>query len=213
MLNTDSNFDGIAEEIQDASLTLPKAIIWSAILNAILGFLMAVTLIFTLGDIGNILATKTLQPFIQVFFNATQSYGGTNAMTAIVIILLVSCCISEVATASRQIWSFARDRGLPASGWLSQVICRLMRSNLTNMIGHPWLEYSTSCSLCFPRRQLIACLHQSRLIDGFKRYQLSWRCFDSFVIFHHHQLSCLAKNLGTSAPSTKMVTWKIRAGR
>jgi choline transport protein len=82
---------------------------------------MAVTLIFTLGDINSILATPTFQPFIQVFFNATQSYAATNAMTAIVIILLVSCAFSEVATSSRQIWSFARDRGLPASGWLSQV--------------------------------------------------------------------------------------------
>jgi choline transport protein len=82
---------------------------------------MAVTLIFTLGDIDSILATPTFQPFIQVFYNATQSYAATNAMTAVVIILLASCCISEVATASRQIWSFARDRGLPASNWLSQV--------------------------------------------------------------------------------------------
>jgi len=112
----------MSEEIQDASLTLPKAIIWSVVPNAALGFIMAVTLIFTLGDINSILATPTFQPFIQVFFNATQSYAATNAMTAIVIILLASCCISEVATASRQIWSFARDRGLPASNWLSQVM-------------------------------------------------------------------------------------------
>lgn len=82
---------------------------------------MGVTLIFTLGDINSILATPTFQPFIQVFFNATQSFAATNAMTAVVIVLLVSCCISEVATASRQIWSFARDRGLPGSEWLSRV--------------------------------------------------------------------------------------------
>lgn len=96
---------------------------WSVVPNAALGFLLAVTLIFTLGDINSILATPTGQPFIQVFFNGTQSYAATNAMTAVVIILLTSCCVSEVATSSRQIWSFARDRGLPFSGWLSQVSC------------------------------------------------------------------------------------------
>jgi choline transport protein len=94
---------------------------WSVGANAILGFLMAVTLIFTLGDINNILASTTRQPFIQVFYNATQSYAAVNVMTAIVIILLVACCISELATASRQIWSFARDGGLPGSAWLSRV--------------------------------------------------------------------------------------------
>jgi hypothetical protein len=146
---------------------------WSVVPNAALGFLMAVTLIFTLGDITSILATPTFQPFIQVFFNATQSYAATNAMTAVVIILLVSCCISEVATASRQIWSFARDGGLPASGWLSQVrgisISR-QQTDLTDFSGDAWLEYSTSSSLYFPRGQLFACLHQSWLFDCPKRH-------------------------------------------
>ena len=94
---------------------------WSVVPNALLGFIMAITLIFTLGDIDNIMSSVTRQPFIQIFFNATQSYAATNAMVSIVIILLASCCVSEVATASRQIWSFARDKGLPGSSWLSTV--------------------------------------------------------------------------------------------
>lgn len=94
---------------------------WSIVPNAILVLIVQVTLSFTLGDIDNILASATEEPFIQVFFNATGSYAGTNIMTAVIIVLLVSCCISEVATASRQIWSFARDKGLSGSHWLSQV--------------------------------------------------------------------------------------------
>jgi len=94
---------------------------WSVALNAAMGFIMAVTLIFTLGDIKSVLATKTGYPFIQIFYNATQSLAATNIMTAIIIVCLTSCCISEVATASRQIWSFARDNGLPFSAFLSQV--------------------------------------------------------------------------------------------
>ena len=99
---------------------------WSVGINSILAFLMAVTLIFTLGDINSIFASATRQPFIQVFYNATQSYTAVNVMTAIVVILLGACCISEVATASRQIWSFARDKGLPGSAWLSRVMRRFL---------------------------------------------------------------------------------------
>jgi choline transport protein len=87
-----------------------------------MGFIMAVTLIFTLGDATSILKTPTGYPFIQVFYNATESLAATNVMTAIIIICLTSCCISEVATASRQIWSLARDSGLPFSNFLSQVM-------------------------------------------------------------------------------------------
>ena len=94
---------------------------WSVAINASLGFLMAVTLVYTLGDVNSLFASVTRQPFIQLFYNATQSYAATNTMTAIVIVLLTACCISEVATASRQIWSFARDGGLPGSSWIAQV--------------------------------------------------------------------------------------------
>ncbi|KAK5156851.1 hypothetical protein LTS14_004368 [Recurvomyces mirabilis] len=111
----------MSEEIRDASITLPRALMWSTFPNFVLAFIMAVTLCFTLGDIENILSSPTYQPFIQVFYNATRSYAATSVMVAIVLILLVSCCVSEVATASRQLWSFARDRGLPGSTWLSWV--------------------------------------------------------------------------------------------
>ncbi|KAK0971669.1 hypothetical protein LTR54_017732 [Friedmanniomyces endolithicus] len=111
----------MSEEIEDASLTLPKAIIWSVAPNAVLGLLMIVTLAFTAGDVPSILHSATGQPFIQMFFNATQSHAGTTVMAAIIVVLLCSCCFSEVATASRQLWSFSRDRGFPGSDWLSVV--------------------------------------------------------------------------------------------
>lgn len=110
----------MSEEIYDASITLPRAIIWSIIVNGTMAFIMGITLIFTLGDVDSLLNSPTRMPFIQQFYNATQSLPATNTMVAIVVILLTTSCISEVATASRQIWSFSRDRGLPGSLWLSK---------------------------------------------------------------------------------------------
>lgn len=99
----------MSEELHDASRTMPKAIMWSCAINFTMAFLMGVTLIFCVGDVENILSTPTKQPFIQLFYNATQSYGGTNTMVALVVVLLVGCTISCAATSSRQIWSFSRD--------------------------------------------------------------------------------------------------------
>lgn len=82
---------------------------------------MAITLIFTMGDTTSLLDTNTGQPFIQLFYNATRSQGAATVMTVIVVVMLSACCISEVATASRQLWSFARDGGLPFSQWLAVV--------------------------------------------------------------------------------------------
>ena len=112
---------GIAEEVKDASETLPRAILWGVALNTILGYITVLTLCFTITDPQTLLSSTTGYPFIQLFFNVTNSYAGTDIMVALVIITLVSAVISEIATASRQIWSFARDNGLPFSPWLAKV--------------------------------------------------------------------------------------------
>ena len=101
----------LIEEVQDASLTIPPTIIWGMWSNAILMLALGVTVIFTIGDIPKVLVTPTDQPFIQIFLNTTGSYGATNTITAMICTTLVAACFSEVATASRQIWSFARDGG------------------------------------------------------------------------------------------------------
>lgn len=110
-----------AEEIADAARTLPKAIMWSTYLNALLGFVVVVTLIFTWGDMEVIAETPTGYPFLAVFNNTTNSPAGSSVLAAILIVTLTASCIAVVATASRQIWAFARDNGVPFSGFLRQV--------------------------------------------------------------------------------------------
>jgi amino acid transporter len=95
--------------------------ITSVCTNAACGFLVLVTVCFTLGDVDDILVTPTRYPFMQVFYNATESLPGTNTMTAILVLTLTASTITEVATASRQLWSFARDRGLPFSDFFGYV--------------------------------------------------------------------------------------------
>jgi len=95
--------------------------LWAVGFNATLGFLMAVTLCFTLGDVDEILTSDTGYPFIQVFYNVTKSYAGASILTLILILTLTSAAIAEVATASRQLWSFARDKGVPGYQFLSHI--------------------------------------------------------------------------------------------
>jgi choline transport protein len=94
---------------------------WTAVINGSLGFVMLVTFCFCLGNLDAALSTPTGYPFIQVFYAVTGSHAGTSIMTCILVILAICGCICNVATASRQMWAFSRDRGLPFSGWLSKV--------------------------------------------------------------------------------------------
>ena len=93
----------------------------SVAVNGILGLVMLVTLCFTLGEVDQVLDSATGFPFIQIFYNTTGSLAATNAMTAVLVVTLTASTITEVATASRQLWSFARDHGVPFSSFFAYV--------------------------------------------------------------------------------------------
>jgi amino acid transporter len=67
-------------------------------------------------------STKTGFGYLVVFYNATGSYAGASAMAAIVIIVIIFCSTTMLATTSRQLFAFARDRGMPGSSWLAHVM-------------------------------------------------------------------------------------------
>jgi choline transport protein len=111
----------LSEELKDASYVLPRSMVATATVNYILGFVMTVTVMSTLGDVESVLATSTGQPYIQVVLNATQSRVGTSILTALVAILLLFSAVNLVTTSSRQLFAFARDQGLPFSRTLAYV--------------------------------------------------------------------------------------------
>ena len=56
-----------------------------------------------IGDLDSVLNTPIGVPFIQVLCDITGSHAGTSCMVSVVIIEMISACISEGACASRQI--------------------------------------------------------------------------------------------------------------
>lgn len=111
----------MSEELRDASKNLPRAMIWSTVINGAMGFIMIITFCMTIGNLDDILSSPTGQPFIAVFWQATQSYAGTNILSALVIFQQIFCNLSLVATSSRQLFAFARDKGVPAYQWFGQI--------------------------------------------------------------------------------------------
>ena len=105
----------MSEEIQNAAVVVPNAIVFSIILNGFLGFGMALSLLFCIGDIEAAFHTKTGYPFIEIFYQAVQDITGAALMTSIVVALSLCATVGIVASASRQLWAFSRDRAVP--GW------------------------------------------------------------------------------------------------
>lgn len=111
----------MAEEVDNPSLNIPRAICAGMITNGLVGFAMMLTVLFCLGDADSVLGTDTGFPFIQVFYNSVKTVPGAVAMGVIVLILTWACSTGITTTASRMNWSFARDHGTPFSQLISKV--------------------------------------------------------------------------------------------
>ena len=110
----------MSEEIKDASIAVPKAIIRSYLGNSLIGLVGLITFLFVLTDLESALDDVTGWPHIWAIQQAV-GLGGTNALSFILILLIFAGTISFNLSTSRQTWAFARDRGFPFSKWLSYV--------------------------------------------------------------------------------------------
>ncbi|KAE8389365.1 amino acid/polyamine transporter I [Aspergillus alliaceus] len=105
----------MVEEMNNATTAVPLSLMLTVLINGSMGFGMMLALYFCLGDIQTSLNSPTGVPFLSIFLQATGSLSGTTIAGALVTAM--GCCntIGTLTSASRQFWSFSRDRGIP--GW------------------------------------------------------------------------------------------------
>ncbi|KAL9094003.1 MAG: hypothetical protein Q9165_003673 [Trypethelium subeluteriae] len=111
----------LSEEVHNASWVLPRAMVATACANYLAALLMTITFMFFLGDIETALDSPTRVPYVEVLHSVTRSKGATIVLTSLLMILLIACMVNQVTTTSRQLFAFARDRGVPFYRWLSHV--------------------------------------------------------------------------------------------
>lgn len=177
----------MSEEIQNPSLVVPRSLMFSLVINGATGFAMLLTLLFCIGNFEDLQHSQTGFPFIDIYLKVTGSVGGTAAMTCIIVVLAGCATVGVIASTSRVIWAFARDRGLPASKYLSQVseIIRLCHQihELTQSPGqHQKLNsviLSDACHGCGERLGV----HYRRI------FYCIQRCHFSFCLWTLHVLS------------------------
>lgn len=111
----------MVEEVRNPSKTVPLSIMVSILVNGAMGLGMFVALLFASTDITAALESSTGFPYIEIYYQATNSRVGTAAMVGMGLVLSVGSTVGVVASTSRIFWAFARDRGLPFSQTLSKV--------------------------------------------------------------------------------------------
>ncbi|KAL9107470.1 MAG: hypothetical protein Q9227_007667 [Pyrenula ochraceoflavens] len=108
----------ISEEIQDASLSGPKVVWYSYLLNLAMGIITLITMLFCWGPVEQ--AINADVPYL-VLFQQTNSIGVSLLDLILIFILIYVGNITSLAATSRETFAFARDRGLPFSSFISKL--------------------------------------------------------------------------------------------
>ncbi|PVI01608.1 amino acid transporter [Periconia macrospinosa] len=119
MLGSDATAH-MSEEVRDAGRYVPISLFWSYMGNGAMAIVLLITYLFSIDNLEAALEDPSGFPFIYVFKSAVST-AGVNALTILVLILIIAANISFNASTARQTFAFARDKGLPFSKWLSHV--------------------------------------------------------------------------------------------
>lgn len=111
----------MSEEVRNAAYVVPRAMMWTWLGNGLMGWIMAITFCFCVGDTMSVLLTPLGAQQVQVFLNTTSSAAGATGLTCIMLVIGVFACVAVMATNSRQLFAFARDNGVPFSSTFSKV--------------------------------------------------------------------------------------------
>ncbi|KAL8709200.1 MAG: hypothetical protein Q9220_006080 [cf. Caloplaca sp. 1 TL-2023] len=114
----------MAEEVKNADVTVPWSMLVTTLLNGAFGWAIVIAVLFVTVDVDAVLASPTGvlgYPYMQIFYDSVGTKGGATAMTVVLLLMTVCGTIAALATASRLIWAFARDRGLPFWRHVSKV--------------------------------------------------------------------------------------------
>ena len=77
--------------------------------------------IYTVGPLDQALQSPTGYPIIDMFHNITQSLAASDIMAVVLIINFTASAVAALAAASRQLWAFARNGGVPFSEFFAPV--------------------------------------------------------------------------------------------
>lgn len=115
----------MCEEASDPSRQVPKAIVGVVGLNTIAALFFAISLMFVLPDLEMLVSLPSGQPLPTILKTAVGNDVGAFILCLPLITLCFICMVGCTTSASRYVWAFARDGGIPGSKWWKLVDKRL----------------------------------------------------------------------------------------
>jgi amino acid transporter len=111
----------MCEEVKQPSIQVPRAMVFTIILNWICGFIFLVALTFVIPNLADLAALASGQPTPVIILSAVGSPGAAFGLLIPLLVLAIFCGIGCTTAASRCTWAFSRDGAIPGSKWWRQI--------------------------------------------------------------------------------------------
>ncbi|KAF3028861.1 hypothetical protein E8E15_007503 [Penicillium rubens] len=116
--------DGVihmAEEVKNASVVVPRSMIYGTLINGTLAFSYLTAILYCMGDYTEAVTSPTGYPIITIAYQATGSKAATFVLMAMGMLPGWIALFNGLASVTRLTWAFARDNGLPYSDFFAVV--------------------------------------------------------------------------------------------
>ena len=110
----------VAEEVSDPTRRIPRAMILTILVGGVSGLISYAGYVLAAPDLPAIVNGEDVDPIPAILVSSLGT-AGSKVFLVITVTAFISCVLSLQAAGSRLLYAFARDRMLPASGWLSHV--------------------------------------------------------------------------------------------
>lgn len=133
----------MAEEVNDCTTELPKAMVWMVPVSFIAGLFYIIPICATLPALADLLAAPYGQALPYVFLQVLGSQAFAAALSILIAVLLFGACITMTTAASRTTWALARDDALPLSG-----VFKRINGTTNNPLNAALLAFAVEALLC-----------------------------------------------------------------
>ncbi|RCK54317.1 Choline transport protein [Candida viswanathii] len=172
----------IAEESLTPEMDIPKAIIGTVIIGLVTSLTYSIAMFYSIRNLDDIYNSSTGVPIMDIFYQATDSKAAAIGLEFLILLTACLCSIQCLVWASRIVWSFARDNGLPLSKVWAKVDSRT--GNLVN--AHTMATFWVAVIGCIYLGSTTA--FNSILVSCVTFLLLSYLIPTSFLVFQRNKI-------------------------
>lgn len=111
----------LCEEIPHPEINVPIAIASQMTIGFVTSLAYLIAIFYAISDLSAIQNAGGVFPIAQIYLQATSSPAGASGLLAMIFMVNIFNIISVQVTASRMLWTIARDKGAPFAKTISHV--------------------------------------------------------------------------------------------